>query len=235
MSKQTQAKLAPKQRLERMLEFVKIAGIESCLQIYSYLLLFGLTTPAKLRDVTSLSKATMFRNLALLSKAGILAKEEIDSTPDKRYRLHYYIENDLVKQMKAIYSKDVEEYAGERGKLDLLMNYGRALEGLPLELNRISNELILHCPEDAADADESACLVVRKMLSFQVGEADDLESLMEEVTKLVKAFESTKSGGRRNMKKPLKKPVVMSISLAVIDTEESTIPEDALALRYKGR
>lgn len=222
-------------RIEKMQEFIRIASIESCLQIYSYLLIFGQTTPAKLRDVTGLSKATMFRNLALLSSAGILDKEAVDSTPDKRYSLHYHINRDLLKTMKALYSKEAEVYARERGMTRVIADYGRALEGLPLDLNRICNELILHCPEESSDEDEGVCLVVRKLLTFRVGEAGNLQSLVEDITGVMKAFEGEKSSVSRNMKKPLERPAIISISLATVETDETPIPADALALKRDER
>ena len=77
VSTKKKAKLNLDAKLSKMEQLLKIINIDSCLLIYSYLMVFGKTTPAELRKVTGLSKATMFRNLALFSDAGILKKRDV--------------------------------------------------------------------------------------------------------------------------------------------------------------
>lgn len=62
-------------QISRIPLVTKIINTESCLLIYSYLTLYGKTTPVELRQRINLSKATVFRSLALLTEAGIVSKE----------------------------------------------------------------------------------------------------------------------------------------------------------------
>jgi hypothetical protein len=235
MSKQRTSQLGPKGKVERIKQLTKIINLESCLHIYSYLLLFGQTTPAKLREITGLSKATMFRNLALLSDAGILGKVEDKSVEDKRYSLHYFISRDLMQATRGLYTPDVAKYATDKGLISLVVNWGRALEILPRDLTRLSNELIPQMAKISCQDAEDKCVAVAKMLSFRVGEAEDLKGLLEQVSKAITAFESTKSKKRRNLKKSLERPVVLSISLMAVGVEGNVLPKGAVVVQYESK
>lgn len=233
MPTQTKSQLGPEEKVDRIKQLTKVINLESCLHIYSYLLLFGQATPARLREVTGLSKATMFRNLALLLDAGILDRVEDRLAEDKRYSLHYFIREDFMHATRGLYTPDVAKYASEKGLTSLVVEWGRALEILPRALTRLSNELIPQMAQLSCQGEEGKCIAVAKMLSFRVGEADDLEGLLQQVSNAVAAFESTKSKKRRNMKKPLEKPVVLSISLMAVGVERGALPKGAVVVRYE--
>ncbi|MFX0054612.1 MAG: hypothetical protein ACFFAX_11815 [Promethearchaeota archaeon] len=213
-----------KQDFDKIKQLQKIIDTESCLLIYSYLMLFGRTTPAKLREVTGLSKATMFRNLALLHDAGILAKEEV-AVSDRRYGLHYYIAKNLLDLARRLYTKRVEEYGAKRNDQKVLSRWVMALETLPLTLNRFTTELMLKMAQSPSNADSDECVVITKMIAFRVGDIEDAPKIFDKVRELVGAFEE-QGTKRRNWKKPLSQPATMIVNLVAMGGE---IPADSCA------
>ncbi len=195
-------------------------------------MLFGRTTPAKLREVTGLSKATMFRNLALLYDAKILAKEEV-SVSDRRYSLHYYISKSLQDEAKRLYSKRIQEFAVETNKEDILGRWVMSLETLPLELNRFTTELILKVAQIPSDPDTDDCVVITKMVAFRVGDISDAPVIMKLIGDLVKAFEMQGISKRRNWKKPLSHPATMTVSLVTMGGEVTKDPSAIVAKRVE--
>jgi hypothetical protein len=71
------------------------------------------------------------------------------------------------------------------------------------------------------------------MLSFRVGEVDDLKGLILRVAEVIDSFNSAKSTRDRNMKEPLLKPVVFSLSLTAVGVEDDRVPKDAFVMKYK--
>jgi DNA-binding transcriptional ArsR family regulator len=213
-------------------QLLKIIETESCLLIYAHLMLFGRTTPAKLREVTGLSKATMFRNLALLYDAEILAKEEV-TVPDRRYGLHYYISKNLMDVAKRLFSRSVQNYAVESGNQDLFERWAMALETLPLALNRFTTELILKVAQIPVEPDTDECIVITKMVAFRVGDITDTPVIIEKIRDLVKAFEKQGRTKRRNWKKPLSQPATMTVSLVAMSGEVPTDPNAIVAKRIE--
>ncbi|MFW9957102.1 MAG: hypothetical protein ACFFCT_03435 [Candidatus Odinarchaeota archaeon] len=218
-----------KQDTRRIKQLMKIIDSESCLRIYSYLMLFGRTTPARLRDVTGLSKATMFRNLALLSEAEILDKEEL-SVSDKRYNLHYFISRNLIDVMKEFHPKRIERSVIESGNQEIRERWLMSLETLPLTLNRLITELILTVAQKSTGAETAECVVVTKIIAFRVGDIEDVSLIIRMVNDLVNTFDAQTGSKRRNWKKPLSRPATMNVSLIAFG---EVIPDDSCAIIAK--
>ncbi|TFH09567.1 MAG: transcriptional regulator [Candidatus Thorarchaeota archaeon] len=229
MSEKSKSKPNAQDQLERIVQLNKIIGLDSCLLIYSYLLLFGRTTPAKLREVTGLSKATIFRNLALLFDAEIIEKEDVKTTSDKRYSLHYYIARDLMKEASELSLKPVMYYVKQEGKMDIIAEWGSALETLPIALGRHSSRFIMQIAQTPTDKAQDDCLVISKFLSIRVDEVDDLSALFFHLHDAINRFDEMKSSKKRNMKKPLRRPVVMSISLTAAGPDQPELPKGVVA------
>lgn len=220
--------LDEQKQLERMKRLNKIIRLDSCLLIYSYLLLFGSTTPAKLREITGLSKATMFRNLALLYDAHILDKEELKTASDKRYRLRYFISKDLIKATKEFDVAKLTDFAQEMGKLDIITDWVDTIETLPNMLNQHSSQLILNLSQNPSSDAKDDRLVVTKLLSFRVDDVEDLSTLFHHMHEAIGKFDDLKSSKKRNMKKPLRRPVVLSISLTAAGPDMPKLPKGAI-------
>lgn len=229
MPQKSKSKPNGQEQLEKMVQLSKIMGLDSCLLIYSYLLLFGSTTPAKLREITRLSKATMFRNLALLFDADLIEKEEVESVSDKRYSLHYYISRDLMKETSELSVKSVMDYAQKEGKMEVITKWGIALETLPIALSRHSSQLIMQMVQTPTDNVQDDCVVISRFLSFRVDEVEDLSALFHQIHDTIDRFDSMKSSKKRNMKKPIRMPVVMSISLTAAGPDLPKLPKGAIA------
>lgn len=195
-------------------------------------MLFGRTTPARLREVTGLSKATMFRNLALLYDAKILSKEEV-SVSDRRYGLHYYISKNLSDASKRLYSKKIRKYAVKTENQALLNSWVMALETLPLELNRLTTELILKVAQHPSETEPDKCVVITKMVGFRVGNIEDASVIIKEIGNLVKTFDTQAGTKKRNWKKPLSKPATMTVSLVAIGGEVPDDPDAVVAERVE--
>ncbi len=216
------------EQLDKMVQLSKIISLDSCLLIYSYLLLFGSTTPARLREVTGLSKATMFRNLALLFDAGILEKEDFKNASDKRYSLHYYISRDLMKEASELSTRSVMDYVQKEGKMEILAKWGKALEKLPIALSRHSSQLIMQIAQTPTDDAHDDCLVISRFLSFRVDEVEDLSALFHMMHEAIERFDAMKTPKKRNLKNPLRSPVVMSISLTAAGPNQPELPRGAV-------
>jgi predicted transcriptional regulator len=216
-------KLSVLERYEKLKALLKVLETDSCLQIYSYLLLFGKTTPARLREITGQSKATIFRNLALLYETDVLDKMEDPSATDKRYNLYYYVKQDLLKLVKTIYNSDVDSHAREDDKSDIISRWMISVEALPLTLSQFTNQMIAYSAAVSANEDEN-CMALVKIISFRIGESEDLNELVKQMSELINTFEQKKNGLKRNFKTPLTRPVSLSISLTFLS------PQDAIPL-----
>ena len=195
----------------------RIIKIDSCLSIYSYLLLFGKTTPAKLRDGTGLSKATMFRNLALMLEAGVLANEQDSDVTDKRYSQHYYISRNIIEMSKELSSPDLASYADSQGRAGLVAEWASNLEFLPATLNQYTTHLLVFMPCQK-EPEESSSSVVTKLMVFRVGEGENPGEVVRSLQDFVEWFDSKHKTKRRDWRKPIQNPVVLSISLVSADS-----------------
>jgi hypothetical protein len=180
-------------------------------------MIFGKTTPAELRKVTGQSKATMFRNLARLSDAGILKKEEVKSVDDKRYSLHYYISKNLMDMTKKLYSKKLAQYAASHGKSNLIRDWVSSIEALPYILNQQTSRLILHKAQEPSE--DGRCVVVSKFLAFRVEDLKSVGPLHKKLQAIVENIDSKKGDSKRNWKEPLKHPVAISMSVVSLNPE----------------
>ena len=203
-------------QLLRIPFLTKIIKTESCLLIYSYLALFGKTTPAELRKRTNLSKATIFRNLSLLTEAGILTKEINDQIIDRRYNLEYYISETLADISKIFFSKRLLKYVESQKKLDTLDNLLSQLEFLPLILNRLTSQLMISTCKYPSFRDGKQNRVV-KTLIFRLKEEENYENFHKKLMDLIEYVDTKKIEKKRNMKEPMKNPVAFSVSIVAYD------------------
>lgn len=199
--------------LRTMEKMSRIVRIDSCLSIYSYLMLFGKTTPAELRQVTGQSKATMFRNLALMSDAGILAHEEDSNAPDKRYSQHYYISRNIIEMNKELSSQDLVGYAASHGKAALVSTWANNLEFLPSSLAQHSTQLLISI-SSREEEKGSSTKAVMKVMVFRMGEGANPDDITKSVQDFVNWFDGKYRSKRRDLRKPMQSPVVLSMSIA---------------------
>ena len=198
----------------------KIVNTDSCLMIYSYLMLFGKTTPAELREITGQSKATMFRNLSLLTEAGLIDKLVDNSVSDKRYSTNYYVSEEIMKISKRPYSKKLEKFAEESNRDQIIDDWMTTIETLPLKLSRLTSELIMLMAERSSEDDSVPYPVVSKMLVFRLVDIDQVSVVHKKLVDFMSDFDSRKSTEKRDWKKPLKRPVVLSIGVVALNPDE---------------
>ena len=182
-------------------------------------MLFGKTTPAELREITGQSKATMFRNLSLLAEVGLLKKQVDNSVSDKRYNTSYYVSKEIMKISKQLSSKKLEKYAVESGNSQVIENWFSTIESLPLKLSQLTSELII-LKAGKSSEEGIPCPVVSKMLVFRLAEVEQVSIVHQKLVEFVSDFDSRKSTGKRDWKKPLRKPVVLSIGVVALSPDE---------------
>lgn len=199
----------------------KICQLESCLLLYSYLMLFGKTTPVELREKTGLGKATIFRNLALLLKAGIVEKEEDMTIVDKRYSLHYYLSQNLLNLSKLLCSTELIDYAKATDQSQIVENWLSTLDTFPLALNRFTSELILAMRHPSSPGLPSTCQKVAKIMMFRLEDVEDFSALIEKLKEFAKDLDVHIIKGKRDWKKPLQQPAAISLSVVALDPEET--------------
>ncbi len=214
-----------KWQLQQMEELVEVISLDSCMSIYSYLMLFGKTTPARLREVTGQSKATMFRNLARLTRAGVLQKEDIESVEDKRYSTHYYISKNLVDYAKSLYSSKLSEFARGAGKANLIREWLSQMESLPYSLHQHTSRLILVAAQRSLTDNDTPCNAVSKFLSFRLADLDEVGMLHKKLRSVVEYIDRKETVAKRDFKRPLKNPVVISISVVALNPKG--LPQDS--------
>jgi DNA-binding transcriptional ArsR family regulator len=197
----------------------KIANTDSCLMIYAYLMLFGKTTPAELREITGQSKATMFRNLSILTEAGLIEKLVDDSVSDKRYSTNYYVSKEIMKISKQLYSKKLKKFAEKSNRTQIIDDWMTTVESLPLKLSRLTSELILLMAEKSSEDKDLPHPIVSKMLVFRLADIDEVSVVHKKLVDFVSEFDSRKPAEKRDWKKPLKKPVVLSIGVVALNPD----------------
>lgn len=204
-------------RLTRMALLTTITQLESCLRIYAYLMLFGKTTPAQLREKTGISKATVFRHLALLSEAGLIDKVEDPGTEDRRFGLHYFVAKPLMEVARGLYSRQLEDYAGATGKTHITDKWSGTLESLPFALAQLSTNLILSCCDSASSEDSEQSHKVVRMVAFRLRETGDFGQIQERIRQLVAEWDSMPPTKRRDWRRPMQQPMTLLISVVAVD------------------
>ena len=208
-------------QLKRMALLTTISRLESCLEIYSYLMVFGKTTPAKLREKTRISKATVFRHLSKLSKAGLIDKEADPDVKDKRYDVHYFVAEPLMEVSKHLYSKELKDYADTHGKSQVVTEWIRTIETLPLTLNKLISNLMLSMRHQEPTGVRVDCRKVIKVLAFRLRDETDFNQVQEKIKRLLADLDSQQVQSRRDWKKPLQRPMTVLINVVVLDPDES--------------
>lgn len=198
----------------------KIGTSESSLLIYSFLNLYGKTTPAALRNRTRLSKATIFRNLALLLQANLIKKEVDLSAKDKRYNLSYYITQDLLTKSKALFSEELRNFAITQGKSKVIQEWVAVLGKLPLLLNQFTSQLMLLMRHPSANELANECQKIIKMVAFRLKDVSDFNEVLIALTNFLKQFDSNQPTSQRNWKLPLTKPLALLISAVALNQSE---------------
>ncbi|MCW3997924.1 MAG: MarR family transcriptional regulator [Candidatus Bathyarchaeota archaeon] len=219
-------------QISRIPLVTKIINTESCLLIYSYFTLYGKTTPVELRQRINLSKATVFRSLALLTEAGIVTKEINDQIADKRFSIEYYISETLEEFSKVTVSKEIKKYAKTQGKLRILEDWLSQLEFLPLVLNRLTSQLMISVCDDPSSQKREKKQII-KTLVFRLKEEENYAEFQEKLKNFMREIDAKHSKRKRNMKQPMKNPVAFSISVVAFSDDLETICEDSVVIKKR--
>lgn len=162
----------------------------------------------------------MFRNLVLLSEAGLVDKEEDPTVSDKRYSVQYYVRQDVMALSKQVYSEELREYAKAGDRVQVLDEWLATLKTLPLTLNQLTTQLMLSlCPPSQEEAPDR-CQKVIMALGYCLEDVDDLQGLIRQVREFFKALDPYRSKIERDWKNPLRKPAAIVISVTALDQTE---------------
>ena len=219
-------------QIARIPLLTKIINTESCLLLYSYLALYGKTTPAELRQRINLSKATIFRSLAQLTEAEIIAREVNNQVTDKRYNVEYYISETLADFSKFSFSMELREYAKSQEKSVVLEEWLSQLEFLPLVLNQLTSQLMISTCEPTSSPDAKKTRII-KTLIFRLKEEENYSQFHKKLIDFVEDVDSVHSEKKRNMKDPMKNPVAFSVSVVAYDDFE--IESENIVLKNRRR
>ena len=208
--------------MELMREMNRILCTPSCMGIYAYLMLFGKTTPANLRSVIGLSKATVFRSLAMMMHAGVLDQEEDLSAQDKRYAQQYFVSKDIMAVSKGLYSEELAAYAESHQKGDVLSDWLTRVEALPLTLNRHTAQ-VLASVSTKEESETACCKILTKMIAFRVADARNPSEIQAKLSQFIDAFDREYSTERRDWKRPIRSPAVLSMSFMSVRTDRNQV------------
>ncbi len=203
-----------------MQDIIRVISQDSSLLIYSYLQLFGKTTPSELREKTELAHASVFRSLALMTKLGIITKEEDPTVTDRRFRTHYYIKQTLGELLENATSEGLLQYAQEKKESQIVTNWVQTWETVPLQLNQLTTRLMLSMRHTTETPTQDTCLRVAKIIGFHVAEEGQFEGLDTRIKEYISDLGAHLSKVRRNWKEPLKRPIAIAISVISLNPEE---------------
>ncbi len=205
-------------QLESMREMNKILSTDSCMDIYVYLMLFGKSTPANLRNVTGFSKATVFRSLAMMLHAGVLEQESDPNVPDKRYAQQYFVSKDIMVVNKELYSAELAAYAESHQKGRVVSDWLSGVESLALTLNRHATQLLASM-STGNEPETSCCRILTKMIAFRIADAQDPSEIEAKLRQFIDGFDRDYKTERRDWRTPIRSPVVLSMSFMSVNTE----------------
>ena len=155
-----------------------------------------------------------------MSKATILRKEENPAIADKRYRTHYFIHRTLGEVLEQAISERLVEHAQARGQSQLVRSWMEAWEITPLTLNRLTTTLMLGMRHTGEAGVSDTCRKVTKVIGFHVAEGEQLDAIVVKLRQLLTDLQSQISESRRDWKKPLKRPIALSITVVTVNPEE---------------
>ena len=224
--------LSLEKQVSRIPLLTKIVNTESCLLIYSYLALYGKTTPSELRHRTNLSKATIFRSLAILTEAGLVSKEINDHIEDKRYNIEYHITETLEEFSKVTISKEIKRYVKTHGKLSILEEWLSQLEFLPLVLNRLTSQLMISVFDDPSNPEREKKQIIKKLV-FRLREEENYAEFQKKLTNFMKEIDAKHTKKKRDMKQPMKNPVAFSISVVAYSEDMQTDSEQIVVRKMR--
>jgi predicted transcriptional regulator len=222
----------PEKRISRIPLVTKIINTESCLLIYSYLTLYGKTTPVELRQRINLSKATVFRSLTLLTEAGIVSREINNQVADKRHSVEYYITETLEEFSKATISEEVKKRAESQEKLSILEDWLSQLEFLPLVLNQLTSRLMISVCDDSSSPEGEKKQII-KTLVFRLKEEENYTEFQKKLMDFMREIDAKHSNKKRNLKEPMKNPVAFSISVVAYTDDLETDCEDIVVKKIR--
>jgi predicted transcriptional regulator len=176
------------------------------------LTLYGKTTPVELRQRINLSKATVFRSLALLTEAGIVSREINNQVADKRHSVEYYVSETLEEFSKVTVSEEIRKCAESKEKLGMLEDWLSQLEFLPLVLNRLTSQLMISVC-DGSSRPEGDKKQIIKTLVFRLKEEENYTEFQKKLMDFMREIDAKHSNKKRNFKEPMKNPVAFSISV----------------------
>lgn len=110
---------------------IKVFRIKSCLLIYFYLLIYGKTIPSIIKTDLQLSKATLFRNLNLLTASGFIIKTNVKKSIDKRSTSFYFATKPFSSLCDLSISEEVKNYAIKQGKQEIIDEWDEIVRGSP--------------------------------------------------------------------------------------------------------
>ncbi|MFW9830490.1 MAG: hypothetical protein ACFFD8_01745 [Candidatus Thorarchaeota archaeon] len=207
-------------KLSRIRDIIRAISQNSTLLIYSYLQLFGKSTPSELRQKTELAHASVFRSLALMTKIGLLTKEKDPTVTDRRYRTHYYIRQTLGELLEHATSEGLLSYAQEKNESQVVSQWMQAWETVPLALNQLTTQLMLSMRHPIQSEDQPPCQKVAKIIAFHVAEEGQFDGLDTRLKEFITDLGVHLAQVRRNWKEPLKRPIVIAISVVTLNPEE---------------
>lgn len=200
------------QKIKEIESFLEIVKRDSCTIIMTHLEIHGRMTHHELLKKTNLGRGTIFRSLALLQEAGIVAKGEDPEIEDKRKKFYYYMKKLTFEYPK--FDPELLAYLTEtnRAKLyeDWLFSWSIQPTAMLKETARIRTKKILE-NRDRGEAlsDDGFCVV------FQISSIADSATIFEKIQECI--AEVNKQSSEVSSEKPLENPKVFSLFYFPLD------------------
>jgi predicted transcriptional regulator len=211
--------------LSLMKALTQVNNSESCLRVYTYLTMFGKTTPAVLIRDTNLGSSTIYRSLDALQSVKVIQKEVDDSVPDKRQSHMYYVIKNLIHWNNSLYSQELIEYLDKHDKMGVFHSWERSFSAVPSRLNGLALQLMdsfddLYEKRLGKPWGESMHISV-----FRFQEAGQLQKLIRRFREFVREIDTLSGNIARDYKTPLTEPVLISMDLIARDSHDTQIDD----------
>ncbi|MFX0075053.1 MAG: hypothetical protein ACFE96_06390 [Candidatus Hermodarchaeota archaeon] len=185
---------------------LKVFTHESCIIIYTHLMIFGRMRYDDLLEKTRLGRATIFRSLKILQDAGLVKKGIDPDIEDKRKNTFYYAQEENIDLGRP--DKEFMAYLKKVGKFDLCEKWLKNSISIPMGMIKSASNIIIR--QDMQKSIDKTPTGRKRVILYGIDSYEDSSEILAKIAELIEELKRQRHE-RPDYKQPLEKPAIFSL------------------------